>query len=110
MASKAVGRYLRFSAHKGRMVADMVRGRGVEEALNILKFTRKNAATHIRKIMDSALANANKDGSVNVDRLVVKLITVDEGPTMRRFMTRSMGRAYRIRKRSCHVTVVLDER
>jgi len=109
MASKAVGRYLRFSAHKGRMVATWCAGAG-RGALNILKFTRKNAATHIRKIMDSALANANKDGSVNVDRLVVKLITVDEGPTMRRFMTRSMGRAYRIRKRSCHVTVVLDER
>ena len=110
MAAKAKGMYLRFSSRKGRLVADMIRGKRVEEALNLLKFTPKMAARHIRKVVDSAVANAGQKEGVNVDNLVVKEIFIDQGPTMRRFMSRAMGRAYRIRKRTCHVTVVLDER
>lgn len=102
-------RYLRVSARKTRLVADLVRGKGVGEAINILTFTRRAACEPVRKLIESAIANAEAKNA-DVDRLYVDTITVDEGPTLRRFRPRAMGRATRINKRTSHVTCVLAER
>ncbi|MGC6419194.1 MAG: 50S ribosomal protein L22 [Bradymonadia bacterium] len=102
-------RYLRVSARKTRLVADLVRGKGVGEAINILTFTRRAASEPVRKLIESAIANAEAKNA-DVDRLYVDTITVDEGPTLRRFRPRAMGRATRINKRTSHVTCVLAER
>ena len=110
MAVRATAKYLRVSARKGRLVADLVRGKDVEDALNQLKFNPKKAAQLMSKVVASALANANQTPGTNVDKLYVREVRVDGGPTLRRFMTRAMGRANRIMKRTCHMTVVLDER
>ena len=110
MPSQATARYLRISPRKGRLVADMVRGQSVERAISQLKFCPKNAAGALMKVINSALANAQQDPNVNVDRLYVSNVYVDGGPTLKRFMTRAMGRASRIIKRTCHMTVVLDEK
>ena len=84
-------RYLRVSARKTRLVADLVRGKGVGEAINILTFTRRAACEPVRKLIESAIANAEAKNA-DVDRLYVDIITVDEGPTLRRFRPRAMGR------------------
>ncbi|MCZ7584582.1 MAG: 50S ribosomal protein L22 [Deltaproteobacteria bacterium] len=110
MEVRAVAKYLRLSPFKGRLVADTIRGKNVSEALGILQFTPKKAAVAIRKVMDSAVANATAREGVDIDDLYVKTIVVDEGPTLKRMLLRSMGRANRILKRTCHVTIVLDER
>ncbi len=110
MEVRAVARHLRFSPFKGRLVADMIRGRDVNEALGLLTFTPKKAARALKKVLHSAVSNALQMEGVNIDDLVVKTIFVDEGPRMKRIMMRSMGRANRIVKRSCHVTIVLDEK
>jgi large subunit ribosomal protein L22 len=110
MGARATARYLRFSPRKGRLLADMVRGRDVEQAIHALKFSPKHAARAMEKVLHSALSNAGQDKTINVDRLFVRDVHVDGGPTLKRFMTRSMGRANRILKRTCHVTVILDER
>jgi large subunit ribosomal protein L22 len=102
-------RYLRVSARKTRLVADLVRGKGVADAINILTFTRRAASEPVRKLIESAIANAEA-GDADVDRLFVETLTVDEGPTLRRFRPRAMGRATRINKRTSHVTCVLSER
>ena len=102
-------RYLRVSARKTRLVVDLVRGKGVGEAINILTFTRRAASEPVRKLIESAIANAEAKNA-DVDRLYVDTITVDEGPTLRRFRPRAMGRATRINKRTSHVTCVLAER
>ena len=110
MEVKAVAKFLRFSPYKGRLVADMIRGKDVNEALGILTFTPKRAATSIKKVLDSAVANATVREGVDIDDLYVKKIVVDGGPTLKRLILRSMGRANRLLKRTCHVTVVLDEK
>jgi large subunit ribosomal protein L22 len=102
-------RFLRVSARKTRLVADLVRGKGVAEAINILTFTRRAASEPLRKLIESAISNA-ESSQANVDGLFVQTITVDEGPTMRRFRPRAMGRATRINKRTSHINVVLAER
>ena len=102
-------RYLRISARKTRLVADLVRGKGVADAINILTFTRRAASEPVRKLIESAIANAEA-GNADVDRLFIETLTVDEGPTLRRFRPRAMGRATRINKRTSHVTCVLAER
>ena len=102
-------RYLRVSARKTRLVVDLVRGKSVDEAINILTFTRRSASEPVRKLIESAIANA-ESANANVDRLFVDTIFVDEGPTLRRFRPRAMGRATRINKRTSHVTCVLAER
>ncbi len=102
-------RFLRVSARKTRLVADLVRGKGVAEAINILTFTRRAASEPLRKLIESAISNA-ESSQANVDSLFVQTITVDEGPTMRRFRPRAMGRATRINKRTSHINVVLAER
>ena len=111
MESKAHLRHLRMSPRKVSLVAGLVRGKPVGDALNILRFTRKAAALPITKLIKSAVANATdlSKGQVDVDTLMVKHISVDQGPTQRRFMPRAMGRASRINKRTSHVHVVLAE-
>ena len=95
----------RISAQKARLVADQVRGMPVEEALNLLEFSNKKAAQIVKKILDSAIANAENNEGADVDELKVSSIFVDEGMTMKRLRPRAKGRADRILKRSCHITV-----
>ena len=106
MEAKAIARYIRISPRKAQLVARNVNGRAVEEAMNILKFTPNKAAGIIYKVMRSALANAEQAGS-DVDALVVREVTVNKGPTLKRFMPRSQGRANTILKRTSHITVIL---
>lgn len=104
-------RYHQGSPQKMRLVADLIRGKDVQEAANILHVTKKRAAKPIEKLLRSALANAeNRDESVDVDRLYVKEIFVDPGPTLKRLRPAPMGRAHRILKRQSHLTIKLDTR
>jgi len=95
----------RISAQKARLVADQVRGMPVEDALNLLEFSPKKAAHLVKKILDSAIANAENNEGADVDELKISSIYVDEGMTMKRLSPRAKGRADRILKRSCHITV-----
>jgi len=95
----------RISAQKARLVADQIRGKGVEEALNELSFSNKKAAQLIKKTLESAIANAEHNDGLDVDELRVSTVFVDEGVSMKRIMPRAKGRADRILKRSCHITV-----
>jgi len=95
----------RLSAQKARLVADQIRGKGVEEALLILTYSPKKGAEIIKKVLDSAIANAEHNEGADVDELKVSTIFVDEGLTMKRISPRAKGRADRIFKRSCHITV-----
>jgi large subunit ribosomal protein L22 len=95
----------RLSAQKARLVADQIRGKGVEEALEVLTFSTKKAATLIKKVLESAIANAEHNDGLDVDDLRVSTIFVDEGATMKRIRPRAKGRADRIMKRTCHITV-----
>jgi large subunit ribosomal protein L22 len=111
MEFKAKLRYQQGSPQKMRLVADMIRGKGVQEAANILHLTKKGAAKPLEKLLRSAIANAeNRDETVDVDRLYVKEIFVDPGPTMKRLRPAPMGRAFRVLKRQSHVTIKLDTR
>ncbi len=110
MESRAIARYVRISPQKARLVADMVRGQDVENALAVLDFTDKKAARILAKTLRSAIANAEDTQNVDVDDLYVKTVYVDEGPTTGRFRPRAQGRATAIRKRSSHITVVVDDR
>jgi large subunit ribosomal protein L22 len=111
MEATATLRYLKASPQKVRLVADLVRGRKVDEALGILRFTRKSCAKDLEKLLRSAIANAeNLEANVDADDLVVSKIYVNEGPREKRVQPAPMGRAYRIQKRQAHVTVhVSDE-
>lgn len=105
---KATLRFLRVSARKTRLVADLVRGKGVDEAIFMLSVTRRAASEPISKLIASARANAEQaDDTLELDQLYVKEIFVNEGPTLKRFRPRAMGRATRINKRTSHVTCVL---
>ena len=95
----------RISAQKARLVADQVRGKPVEEALSLLEFSNKKAAHIVKKVLDSAIANAENNEGADVDELKVSTVFVDEGMTMKRLRPRAKGRADRILKRSCHITV-----
>jgi large subunit ribosomal protein L22 len=110
MEVRARLRFVRMGPRKARLVADLIRGKGSEEALNILRFTKKGAAKIISKVLKSAIANATQKKSVDVDRLYVKRVTVDQGPMMKRFMPRALGRATMIRKKTSHIQIVLDEK
>jgi large subunit ribosomal protein L22 len=111
MEATATLRYLKASPQKVRLVADLVRGKKVEEALSILRFTRKAVAKDLEKLVRSAVANAeNTEASADVDDLVVSKIYVNEGPREKRIQPAPMGRAYQVQKRKAHVTVhVSDE-
>jgi large subunit ribosomal protein L22 len=110
MEVKARLRFARISPRKARLVADLVRGKRSEEALNILSFTKKASAKILIKLLKSAIANATQKKNIDIDRLYIKQITVDQGPTMKRFQPRALGRATMIRKRTSHINIVLDER
>jgi large subunit ribosomal protein L22 len=104
-------RYLQTSPQKVRLVANQVRGRSVEEAAQILQFSKKHAAAPLAKLLRSAIANAeNRDEHVDLDRLYVKEISVDGGPMLKRIRPQPMGRAFRVLKRQSHITIKLDSR
>jgi len=103
-------RHLRMSARKVRLVVDTIRGEDVEKAINLLTFSPKSAARPLVKLLQSAVANAEVKGDYDLDKLYVKLATVDEGSTWRRWRPRAQGRATRIRKRTSHVTLELAQR
>jgi large subunit ribosomal protein L22 len=98
------------SAQKARLVADQIRGKSVEDALDILQFSGKKGADIIKKVLESAIANAEHNDGADVDELKVSTIFVDEGMTMKRIKPRAKGRADRIFKRSCHITVKVAEK
>ena len=115
MEARAIARYLRMSPTKVRLVVDLIRGKSVGEAYSILKFSTRRAAEPVGKTLRSAVANAQvkaeDEGEVlDVDDLVIREITVDEGPALHRFRRAAMGRAAPIRKRTSHITVVVDKR
>ena len=99
----------RISAQKARLVADQIRGKQVEEALNILAFSNQKAAAIVKKVLDSAIANAEHNEGADIDELHVSTVFVDEGMTLKRIKPRAKGRADRILKRSCHITVKVAE-
>ena len=109
MRVQAKLRGARLSAQKARLVADQVRGRQVEEALNLLTYSSKKGADLIRKLLDSAIANAEHNEGADVDELKISEIYVDEGMTMKRIMPRAKGRADRILKRSCHISITVAD-
>lgn len=110
MEVRAVSKYLRVSPHKARLVADLVRGRKVSDALTILKYTTKKSGRLITKTLRSAVANAQNARSMDVETLFIKTILIDEGPRLKRWRPRAMGRATRILRGSSHITVVLAEK
>lgn len=105
----AVLRGARLSAQKARLVADTIRGKNVGDALNILSFSNKKGADIIKKVLESAIANAEHNDGADVDELKVSTVFVDEGMTMKRILPRAKGRADRIMKRTCHITVKVSE-
>lgn len=107
METQAKLRNVRLSPRKARLVVDMVRGKGIQEALNTLQFSPQKTAPVLSKLLKSAVANAEQKGVADVDQLFVKTVMVDQGPVLRRFMPRAQGRATRIRKPTSHITVVL---
>ncbi|WP_221797399.1 50S ribosomal protein L22 [Oceanobacter mangrovi] len=106
----AVLRGARLSAQKARLVADQIRGKKVDEALDILSFSTKKGADLVKKVLESAIANAEHNDGADVDELKVSTIFVDEGMTMKRIRPRAKGRADRIMKRTCHITVKVSEK
>lgn len=111
MVAKATLRYLKVSPQKVRLVVDQIRGKDVNQAFSLLKFSKKHAAKDVRKVLSSAVANAQQgERKPNVDRLFISKAFVDAGPMEKRARIRAMGRIFRILKRSCHVTIHLDER
>ncbi len=109
MEAKAVAKYIRMSPQKVRLVVDLVRGKKVQEARNILLYTRKYAAGIVAGALKSAVANAAQNPNIDEKILYVKEIFVNQGPTLKRFRARAQGRAAGIKKKSSHITVVLDE-
>jgi large subunit ribosomal protein L22 len=109
METTASIRGARLSAQKGRLVADLVRGKPVDKALNILAFTQKKAAGIIKKALESAIANAEHNDGADIDELRVTRIYVEQGPTQRRFSARAKGRGTRINKKTCHVYVAVGD-
>lgn len=107
METRAVLRGVRLSADKGRLVADLIRGKKVDQALNTLMFTQKKAAVIVKKVLESAIANAEHNDSADVDELKVKSIYIEQGTTFKRFTARAKGRGNRISKPTCHIYVTV---
>ena len=107
METRAVLRGVRLSVDKGRLVADLIRGKKVDQALNILNFTQKKAAGIVKKVLESAIANAEHNDGADIDELKVKTIYVEQGTTLKRFTARAKGRGNRISKPTCHVYVTV---
>lgn len=110
METRAILRGVHLSAQKGRLVADLVRGKPVEQALNILQFSPKKASKIVRKVIESAIANAEHNDGADVDELKVKTIHVEKGTSMRRFAARAKGRGARIEKQTCHIFVTVADK
>ncbi len=109
MEAKAVAKYVRISPQKARLVVDLIRGKKVEDADTKLGFTDKKAARIVRKVLKSAMANAAQNPNIDENVLYVREIFVDQGPVLKRWRARAQGRAASIRKRTSHITVILDE-
>jgi large subunit ribosomal protein L22 len=107
---KAHARFIRVTPSKARRVIDLIRGLHVEEAQRVLRFTPRGAALPVKKVLDSAIANAEHNHQLDAGDLYVSKAFVDEGPTLKRFRPRALGRAYTVRKRTSHITVVVDSR
>lgn len=105
----AILKYAKISAQKARLVADQIRGKNVAVATDILVFSNKKAATLVKKVLDSAIANAEHNEGADIDELKVFRVYVDEGPTFKRLHARARGRSDRILKRTCHITVVVSD-
>jgi large subunit ribosomal protein L22 len=109
MEVRAAAKYVRISPRKVRLIMEEVRGKKVEEALTLLSFAPQRGARILKKLIDSAVANAEQNSGIDVDSLYVKRIFADQGPTLKRWRPRALGRATRIMKRTSHLTVILDE-
>lgn len=110
MEAKAIAKYVRMSSMKIGVVLDLIRGKNVKEAFAILQYTPKDAAEVINKVLKSAVANAENNFNLDVNRLFVAEAYACQGPTLKRFRPHAQGRAFRIRKRTSHVTLVVKER
>ncbi len=110
MEANATLRFVRISPRKARLVVDLIRGRKIEDAQTVLRLANKASARTVRKVLDSALANAGQTGVIDMDNLFVKGAFVNQGTSMKRFRPAPMGRAHRYRRRTSHITIVLDER
>jgi large subunit ribosomal protein L22 len=109
MQAEATLKYARVSAQKARLVADQIRGLQVEPALNMLSFSNRKGASVVKKVLESAVANAENNAGADIDELRVAAVQVNEGPTMKRIRARAKGRASRIFKRTSHITVTVAE-
>ena len=109
MQVAAKHRFARIASQKARLVADQIRGKSVGEALKVLEFSPKRAAKLLRKVLESAISNAEHNNGADVDDLKVKTIFVDEGPHMKRFMARAKGRGARILKRTSHISIIVAD-
>jgi large subunit ribosomal protein L22 len=110
MEARAIAKYIRISPRKVNIVLDLIRGKNVKEALAILKFTPKGASEIVTKVLNSAIANAENNHEMNPDNLFVAETYANQGPTLKRFQPHAQGRAFRINKRTSHITVVVKER
>ena len=110
MEARAVARYVRVAPRKARLVVDLIRGKSIDDARAILRFSPRAAAEVVEKVLNSAVANAERNLHVKADELLVGSTFVDEGPTLKRIQPRAMGRAFRINKRTSHITVVVKQR
>ena len=108
--TRAIAKYIRITPRKVRLVVDLIRGKDVREALGILKFTPRGASPVVEKVLRSAIANAENNHNMDTDRLFVKEVYVNPGPTLKRFHPRAQGRAFSIMKRTSHITVVVAEK
>ncbi|MCK6599186.1 MAG: 50S ribosomal protein L22 [Bdellovibrionaceae bacterium] len=110
MEAKASLKYARVGAQKARLVADLVRGKKVDYALKTLSFMNQKSAELFKKLIESAVANAEFKKTIDVERLIVKTIYVDQGPSLKRFRPRAQGRAFGVKKKTSHLNVVLEEK
>ncbi|MDH3689245.1 MAG: 50S ribosomal protein L22 [Gammaproteobacteria bacterium] len=109
MQAKAISKYIRVSPQKCRLVVDQIRNQPVARALEILQFSPKKAAHTVKKTLESAIANAEHNEGADIDELVVESVAVDDGPTLKRWRPRAKGRASKILKRTCHITVTVGD-
>lgn len=109
MQATAIGKFIKVSAQKGRLVADQIRGLPVDRALQILNFSNKSVAHEVKKVLESAIANAEHNEGADIDELRIGTIMVDEGPTMKRWRARAKGRGSRILKRTSHIKVTVTD-
>ncbi|QHW32675.1 50S ribosomal protein L22 [Paenibacillus rhizovicinus] len=108
--AKALANHVRIAPRKAQLVADLIRGKQVGEAIAILRHTPKSASPIVEKLLNSAIANAEHNFQLDVNKLVISQVFVNQGPTMKRFRPRAMGRASRINKRTSHITLVVSEK